>query len=457
MEPGSTYARKLRSVLCYSTIGGFTISEIRMNRKLIFISVILVVCGASFLGLRKTDLDMGHEVPNSAKSDVNLLADVRYDAVGDSITFGRSVSFIVDQFGHAEKTSARFQGWPELLGDMLAKKTSERTVVSNYGYQGDRAGETRVERLAAILDTNTDSDRALLLIGANDSNDFEPTPSGENCAGLACDKTYKGEMLQIINDLRVAGRDPIYLGMLLPVWGASIDSPNSQPFTVARTVRIQEYNQVIANELSQLAGVALGPDLFSCFLSPKINRFSLFEDTLHPNTLGYVLIATLWRDAITGPAVMPPVDPCPSPVYILESLDPYVHGHKQNLLEAGDEYYTDASFTLTNVPAELANGIWVSQANADKTNTDASFLNFDAGPTAVTVYIAYDPAGEPPTSSTHIFTPAALSEDLIVSDPMMTAFGIVRTTGVTGAVSIGGNKSAPGAVAQQGYVVIVTP
>jgi hypothetical protein len=112
---------------------------------------------------------------------------------------------------------------------------------------------------------------------------------------------------------------------------------------------------------------------------------------------------------------------------------------------------------LTNIPVELADGIWVSQANADNANTDANFLDFDAGPTAVSVYIAYDPAGEPPTSSTHIFALVALSGNLTVSDPSVVTFSIVQSTGVTGTVSIGGNKSGPGSALQQGYVVIVVP
>ena len=221
---------------------------------------------------------------------------------------------------------------------------------------------------------------------------------------------------------------------------------------------IQEYNRVIINELSTLPGVVLGPDLFSCFLTPTANRFSLFQDSLHMNSLGYALVAALWHDAITGAAVVPPVDPCPSPIYILESLDAYVHGHKQNLLEAGDEYYLDASFTLTNVPAELTDGIWVSQANADNANADADFLSFDAGTAPVTVYIAYDPAGVPPTSSTHTFAAlgAPLSSNLTVSDGTVGTFSLVEATNVTGTVTIGGTMSGGGA-ASQAYLVIVVP
>ena len=153
----------------------------------------------------------------------------------------------------------------------------------------------------------------------------------------------------------------------------------------------------------------------------------------------------------------PPVKSCPSPIYILESLDSYAHGHKQDLLDVGDEYYTDATFELLEIPSELTNGIWVLQANADKSNTNTGFLKFDAGAFPVSVYIAYDPAGSPPTSKTHQFRPTTLSSELIVSDPLVGTFSVAKATGVTGMVVIGGNRSNPAAAPQQGYVVIVVP
>jgi lysophospholipase L1-like esterase len=332
--------------------------------------------------------------------------------------------------------------------------------VSNNGHQGDRAVNARVERLPELLNRKNRSNRALLLIGTNDSNDFRPTPSGKGCTGNTCDNTYKGHMQSAIRGLRSAGLDTIYVGILAPVWGSSLNAPYADPLDLSaasRNQRIVEFNMVISGELLTMANVKPGPDLFSCFLTPTVNRFSLFKDTLHPNALGYVVMAALWRDAITGTPATPPFDSCPSPVYILESLDPYVHGHKQNLLEEGDEYYTDEAFILTNIPSELANGIWVSQANADRGNRDEEFLTFDAGQSPVSVYIAFDPAGNPPLALSHVFEAVTLSADLTVSDPGVGALSIVKASGVTGWVSIGGNSSASNATPQQGYVVVVVP
>jgi hypothetical protein len=105
----------------------------------------------------------------------------------------------------------------------------------------------------------------------------------------------------------------------------------------------------------------------------------------------------------------------------------------------------------------LTDGIWISQANAEADNDDTSFLNFDTGASPVTVYIAYDPAGSPPLSSSHEFAPHTLSSNLTTSDLSLATFSTVKASGVTGMVSIGGNKSGSGTEPQQGYIVIVVP
>jgi hypothetical protein len=111
------------------------------------------------------------------------------------------------------------------------------------------------------------------------------------------------------------------------------------------------------------------------------------------------------------------------------------------------------------VPDELADGIWVSQANADNANATADYMSFDVGTAAVTVYVAYDPAGAPPALITvppTVFAPVALSSNLTVSDAAVGTFSLVEATNVTGTVTIGGTMSGGGA-ASQGYLVVVVP
>jgi lysophospholipase L1-like esterase len=436
------------------------INIIPHRRAIVYLALLTGAAATLFYQFRISGPDSPRPSIEDSRPEWYLSAETNVDAFGDSITYGESFSFDVDKNGYPRKVEQAFQGWPELLGQMLTRKTGSVTAVWNMGYPGDRANESVSNRLPGLLKLKTGSDSALLLMGTNDSNDFNPTVSGKGCSGDACGETYKGEVLSVIQALQAAGRKSIYLGTITPAWGPDVDTRYADPLdplTATRNQRIQEYNQIITGELAGLPGVKPGPDLFSCFLSPTVNRFSLFKDSLHPNTLGYTFMAALWLEAITETHVKSKVEHCASPIYILASLDPYAHGHKQNLLDEGDEYYVDESFTLTSIPAELHNGIWVTPANADNRNADPEYLHFDVGLIPVSVYIAFDPAGKPPVSSTQEFDALTRASDLLVSDESLARFSFVHAAGVTGSVRIGGNRSRNSSVRQQAYLVIVVP
>ena len=421
------------------------------SRILILSAAILFLGGGAYIAL-----DRGWDFGGSSEPPYE---GYRYEAIGDSITFGLNFSFSIDDLRRPVRTSEEYQGWPELLGKMLTDRTGIKTSVVNEGHPGDRLSRVLDERIPAMLKRRRHADAALLIIGTIDSNAFESTPSGEGCRGSACDGTLKGKLLEAVVELRERGRETVHIAMIPPVWGPDYASLYSDALAAEaeRNQRVIEYNRVISREIASVPGVKLGPDFFSCFLSEDLNRFSLFRDHLHPNALGNLVMASLWLDSIVQNSAVSTTDRCPSPVYILESLNSYLHGHKQDLLTEGDAYYVDESFTLTNIPDELRNGIWVLQANAARDNRDMDYLNFVVGDRPVSVYIAYDPAGEPPISKSHSFLPATLSAALTVSDSSVESFAIVQASGVTGAVSIGGNKSAGNPESQMGYVAIVVP
>jgi len=410
--------------------------------------------------------DNGGEVDRDSNEDVFLGADGvgdRWDAIGDSLTLGLYDNFARDNLNLTDRKTISTRGWTGPLSDMLTTTLGQSNLVGNEGISGDRSWESAILRLSSILERNSvpKSSRALVLLGTNDSNIGNPEDSGLGCVGAACNNTYKGYMIDIIQRLQGAGRDTVYVGILPPVFGDNTNSIYATQLAIGneRQQNVIEYNQVITTELSTMPGVELGPDLFSCFLTLGNDRFSLFEDSLHMNSLGYAMVAALWHDAITAGPVAPPMDPCPAPIFILEGLDAYTYDLKQNLLEAGDEYYTDEAFTLTNVPTELADAVWVTQKNADRGNATGDFMSFDVGANAVTVYIAYDPAGGPPVEATaHGFAAlgAPLSSNLTTSDGSVGTFSLVEATGVTGVVTLGGTVSVGGA-ARQGYLVIVVP
>jgi lysophospholipase L1-like esterase len=373
----------------------------------------------------------------------------RYDAIGNSITRGDDDYTVSDNLGVSTPLVRSSAGWTALLTDLLVEETGSPNLVGNEGISGDRVTDVWNTRLFSIIERNPESDRALVMLGSNDSNTFNTTSVAD----------YTANLQNIIDELLLS-RDTVYVALLPPAWGRNTNPTTIYPDPLAasaeRNQNIISYNTAILGLLPQ-AGVQLGPDFFSCFLTPTVNRFSLFDDPLHPNGLGYQFMAALWRDALMAGPVVAPMDPCPSPIFILEDLDPYTHDLRQTLMEEGNQYYRDASFTLTNIPPELADGIWVQTSNADNANANADFVSFSVGGTSSTVYIAYDPAGSPPTSSTHTFAAASLSEPLTTSDGAVGVFGIVSASSVTGTVTIGGTKSAGSPGAQQAYLVIVVP
>jgi hypothetical protein len=201
--------------------------------------------------------------------------------------------------------------------------------------------------------------------------------------------------------------------------------------------KIVQFNDAIR----ELNNMQLGPDFYQYFLGSGANRSSLFLDRVHPNALGDVIMAYLWHNELNQD------NPQPLPM-ILENLDPV--NYKQNLLEEGDYYYIDESFTLTQVPPVLAGSIWVMTANADGINTSADFLSFEVDRN-VTVYVAYDAS-------------APTLPDWLRSDFTDTGLQVDTTNGLlnlyskdyegSDLVSLGGNRNAGGS-GTENYIVVV--
>jgi len=217
-----------------------------------------------------------------------------------------------------------------------------------------------------------------------------------------------------------------------PAWGSS------NPLNASRNRLIQEYNSVITSEL---VNATSGPDFFSFLLSPTINRSSLFSDSVHPNALGFVVMAILWENAVTGSTIQP---------FILDNIVPA--NYQQNLLEAGDAYYIDRTYTLTSIPALLQNGIWIMTANADKSNSSDSYLSFTVDRN-VTIYVAYDPRATSLPNWMGGFTDTGRT--LGVTDPGTSFLRLYRKNYPNGTVTLGGNRAAGASGANSNYLVIV--
>ncbi len=358
-------------------------------------------------------------------------------AVGDSITNGEG------DFYASDNESARiigFQGYQNNLTTLLEGSLSLPVITYNEGIGGDESADTAFSRINSIRARHPGANKVLLQLGTNDA--LASIPSGLDCAGSACNGTFKGNMQSLINTLNGTGFT-VYVALPPPVFGTS--TPFANPATAnINTNVIQQYNSVITN---QLVNRQIGPNFYDYFLGAGANRFSLFNDVWHPNSLGHKVIAHLWHNSLNpgSPVALP---------FVLNNLSrstgsPYI---KQNLLEVGDLYYRDKASTLASIPPVLNNGRWIMSVNAEAGNTSSNYISFDAD-RSVTVYIAYDAGATSLPSWMSSFSPTGLTvETTDLLSPILKLYS--RSYGA-GTITLGGNMATGASGALSNYIAIV--
>ena len=188
----------------------------------------------------------------------------------------------------------------------------------------------------------------------------------------------------------------------------------------------------------------MGPDFYDYFWGSGNNRSSLFANELHPNGLGYAVMAYLWHNKLN------PGDPLAFPM-ILENLTNTSStplNYKQNLLEVGDEYYIDEPFTLTSIPTVLAGSIWIMTENADYYKSTSDFLSFEVD-RDVTVYVAYVAGASTLPSWLFAFTDTGLQVNT-TNGP----YNLYSRVYASGTITLDGNR-AGGGDGGSNYIVIV--
>ena len=279
-----------------------------------------------------------------------------------------------------------FQGYQPNLIDLLNSTQPHLNLVFDDAVPGDKSSHALNDRIASTIERHAEASHVLMALGTNDASGTTPVDHGLSCSGASCQGTFKGNMQAILDIIYGAGKTSI-VALVPPRFGDNAGSaPYTNPLTHPKNILNQQYNQVILNELSKRQ---IGPDLFEFFLV-SANHFSLFADNLHPNALGNVVLAHLWHNAIVGGSTLP---------FILENIcvrtlqagaceEPL--RYKQNLLEIGDRYYVDRSFTLQNsIPDALRTGRWIMTADDDKDLDNSDHLSFNITQGS-TLYVAYD-------------------------------------------------------------------
>ena len=382
--------------------------------------------------------------------------------LGNSNTNGTGDQFIADNISLDIVVSGSpvgprqvgFRGYQAVLHDRLTTDSTYTmsSVFFNEGIPGDTADQLVYDRLPSILERHPDFTDALVMIGTNEANSGSPPPSGLGCSGASCTGTYKGQLLDLVDILGASGVQPI-IARIPPIFGQS-GTPYSNPFGAStRNTAVQEYNAA-ANEVISERGLQAGPDFFDEFLGGSENRYTLFDDFLHPNSLGHRWMANSWKQVLA---------PDGTTVFVLEGIcvrrsssscvnpTPY----KQNLRTVGDTYYLDRSYTLTSIPSSLAGGVWLIPENDDKTNTRDDYLEFTVD-RDVDVYVAFTPTASSLPNWMAPFSPTGEVVGVTAGTPTLDLYSRFYAAGST--IILGGNVAQ--GIAGGGnnnFVVVVVP
>jgi lysophospholipase L1-like esterase len=373
-------------------------------------------------------------------SDENLRVGVQgdqYFAVGDSISLGTYDFYTLDNHSLDDRVIGQ-QGFEARLGDLLTAATGKPNMVFNDAVGGDKTTDT-LTRINSILERHPGANRMLMMLGTNDASGGTPTSQG----------AYQTNMQSLVNTAAAQGKT---------VWVAKVPPALPSASNTTRNTTTQGYNTAIDG----LTNIQAGPDFYAFFYddngtpgnsSDDYERLSLYYNSLHPNALGYHIMAQLWNNAITGGATVPfYLDRLCNRLVSASCTALSPTNHKQNLLEVGYPPYIDAAYTLTAIPAALQNGIWIQTANAESGNTAASYIDFTVD-RPVTVYVAYDAGATPPDWLTTAYTNTGLTVQ--TTDPSSPTLTVYSKSFAAGAVSLGGNLATGASGANSNYLVIV--
>ncbi len=382
----------------------------------------------------------GNPLAEDENEQVGVQGD-RYAALGDSLTSGNGDNYSLDNVDPANPSLA-FRGYTDPLGRHLEEANQVPTLVVDEGIGGDRSDDLAGLRIDSILERQPDLNNVLLLIGTNDAMSSTPPSRSAFAANVqATVDTIKALDSSIT----------VTVGVPPPAFGEGVTGTIfNDPLNAVQNLQIEEYRLAITEIVTD---IEIGPDFYKCFLEER-NLFSLFDDNVHPKGLGYDVMARLWRDHLTGASLY--TDPCDPPRFILLNLEPstvwpYM---KQNLIEAGDEYYIDEDHTVTGIPPGLGleSGVWVMTPNSQTANQSDTYITFTVD-RPVDVYVAYDldPSGSIPD---WMSTYADTGFDLQVSDPSA-SFSMFEKSFQAGEITLGGNMAQGANGADVNYIVVV--
>jgi lysophospholipase L1-like esterase len=232
--------------------------------------------------------ELGNAAPNLEASDWALNVGVGGQylvAIGDSITNGYGDNDLVPDDNTSADGRNGGGGFTPILNDSLTTALGTPHTVIDEGINGFSVIHA-IDLLSELLGRHKNAQTVLLMLGTNDAGYRIPTGLGKNPGESGYTNSYKDYMQRMITMVQQAGKDIVIAKPPHPNWG--IVNPDI-------TERVELYGQVV-DELVAANNLAItGPDFYSYFSG----KTELYNDKLHPNSMGYSAMGQLWSDALT--------------------------------------------------------------------------------------------------------------------------------------------------------------
>ncbi|WP_439882672.1 InlB B-repeat-containing protein [Pontibacter sp. MBLB2868] len=143
----------------------------------------------------------------------------------------------------------------------------------------------------------------------------------------------------------------------------------------------------------------------------------------------------------------------PKPTELISNISATSNrSYQAGVLDVGVPEYTDRTYLVSTVPANLVGTPYIRTANDDKFNTSSTLLTFSISQPA-TIYIAYDPRATALPAWMNGWQ--KMTERIGVNDSKISYMELYSKAFPAGTVTLGGNYQSPAAGAENNYFVIM--
>jgi lysophospholipase L1-like esterase len=219
-------------------------------------------------------------------------------AIGDSITRGTGDDDPSDDISFDGRNIGG--GFPPILNNLLTHFLGYPNTIINEGVGGTTSMDGLLN-LPSVLQRNPDARFFLIMYGMNDARPWAPVPSGLGLSpgDSGYPGTFKDNMQRMLNLILSNEKEVLPAKTIIALGDNATGSTYEDPNEGARSLLIQQYNDVIDELFTANTEIMFHPPDFYSYFSD--NYPVEYADNIHPNGQGYRSMADIWFDALTLP------------------------------------------------------------------------------------------------------------------------------------------------------------